>query len=82
MIGIAIIYVAGYLLSLWMMRVEQASEKEVYTKGDRALSVAMSFLSWAMVLIMVVTAWTSKISLSGYWNKPVKENEHSKESQK
>lgn len=82
MIAITIIYITGYFLSLWMMRVEQEAEKETYTKGDRAIIVAMSFLSWVMVVITLITAWTSKISQSGYWNKPVIEHEHSKESQK
>lgn len=73
MVTIIAAYIAGYLLSFAMIRVEHEAEGEVYTKGDRVLAFTLPLLSFVTVLYMLVAAWISKISKTGYWNKPVKE---------
>lgn len=55
-----------------MQRTEMASEKEDYTKGDRLLVFVLSILSFAWVVIMLITAWVKLVGLTGYWNTPVK----------
>lgn len=65
---IAIIWLSGFLLSHWMLKVEHESENDEYTNGDKAWAVLLSLLSLAMVLVMLAKAWAH--SVSGYWNKP------------
>jgi hypothetical protein len=55
-----------------MLRTEQESEREEYTIGMRALNYSLSILSVAMILLILIRAWISKISQTGYWSKPVK----------
>jgi len=80
MIILAVLYVIGCLLSYWMLRVDQESEKEIFTHGARALTIILSLFSFLMVLITLISAWISKIKKSEYWSRPVKPtaeaNEH------
>lgn len=69
---IALIWLAGFLLSFWMLRAEHDAEKETYTNGDRVLSVLLSTLSFLMILFILVKAWAANIGAKGYWSKPVK----------
>lgn len=55
-----------------MLRVEHAAGQELYTKGARVLAVALSLISWGIVLFLIISAWIDKISATGYWNEPVK----------
>jgi len=64
---IAIIWLSGFLLSHWMLKVEHESENDDYTNGDKAWAVLLSLLSLVMVLIMLAKAWA--YSVNGYWNK-------------
>ena len=66
-------YVAGFLLSYSMLKIEHVSEKNVFTKGDVVIGGAMSVLSWVMVFIILVNAWFKQIKITGYWNKPAKD---------
>jgi hypothetical protein len=70
---ISAIWLAGFLLSFWMLRVEHEAESEQYTHGDKVLSVLLSILSFAMVLFILVKAWAGNIGAKGYWSKPVKQ---------
>lgn len=69
-----IIYLAGYLLSFNMQKIEHEAEGKVYTKGDRTLNFILSLLSFVMILIILLSAWIRKIAATGYWNRPVVEN--------
>lgn len=72
MITLAVIYLAGVLISYWMVRVDHASEGEVFTKGDQALTLLTALFSFIAVLFLLVITWVQKIAKSGYWKKPVK----------
>lgn len=65
-------YIAGYLLSFTMLRIEHESEGRVYTRGDRLISHSFSFGSFLTVIIILVITWIKKIGLTGYWSAPVK----------
>lgn len=67
---IAIAWLAGFLLSYWMLKVEHEAEKADYTNGEKTLCVMLSVLSFLMVLYMLVVAWS--VSVKKYWNKPAK----------
>lgn len=69
--GIA--YIVGSILGFWMMRTELEAEGDEYTKGDRVIGSALSFLSWLIVIGLLIRAWYIKIGLTGHWSKPVKE---------
>lgn len=72
LILIIALYLLFCLIAFSMMRTEQESEGEVYTKGDRALAIALSLLSILIVIWMLVLTWIKKISATGYWDRPVK----------
>lgn len=54
-----------------MQRTEIAAEKQPYTFGDRLLIAAMSLLSWAWVLVILITAWVAGIKRTGFWAQPI-----------
>lgn len=66
---IAILWLAGFGLSYWMLKAEHEAEKEEWTNGDKAVQVALSVLSFLMVLILLAKAWA--LSVNKYWNKPM-----------
>jgi len=66
---IALLWLAGFGLSYWMLKAEHEAEKEDWTNGDKAVQVALSVLSFLMVLILLAKAWA--LSVNGYWNKPM-----------
>lgn len=55
-----------------MQRTEIAAEKQPYTTGDRLLSFSFSILSWAWVLVILVSSWVKGIERTGYWSQPIK----------
>lgn len=65
------IYLIGYFLSFVMQRTEIAAEKQPYTFGDRLLICATSLLSFLMVLIILIKAWTDYIKNTGFWAMPI-----------
>lgn len=69
---ISAIWLCGFLLSYWMIKVEHESEKEQFTHGDKVLIVILSMFSVLMILFILVSTWIKKIGKTGYWNKPVK----------
>lgn len=69
---IAITWLAGFLLSRWMLKAEHQAEEQPYTNGDQAMTVMLSLLSFIMVLIILVKAWAGSAGLKKYWAKPVK----------
>lgn len=56
-----------------MLRIEHEADQELYTKGDRALSVFVSLGSLITVLILLIAAWVRSITATGYWGRPVRE---------
>ena len=72
MVILSVVYLIGSFLAFCMLRVEHEAEKKPYTKGTRALTIALSLFSWGMVLFLPVYAWIEKINAKGYWNQPVK----------
>jgi hypothetical protein len=64
-------YIFGYWLAFSMLRVEHAAEKEVYTRGTRLLAIALSLLSFLLVMWLCISAWIEKINKTGYWDEPV-----------
>lgn len=66
---IAILWLAGFGLSYWMLKAEHEAEKEQWTNGDKAVQVALSVLSFLMVLFLLAKAWAFQVN--GYWNKTV-----------
>ncbi len=54
-----------------MQRTEVAAEKTPFTFGIRLLIIATSLLSWAMIIIMLVSTWINYIKNFGYWDEPV-----------
>jgi len=71
---IAIIWLSGFLLSHWMLKVEHESENDDYTNGDKAWAVLLSLLSLVMVLIMLAKAWV-KAKLNEYTQSSSEINE-------
>lgn len=69
----SVVYVIGFVLSFSMLRVEHEAEKKIYTKIDRVLCITFSFLSFLLVLALLVSSWFKKIGSTGYWDKPVKQ---------
>lgn len=67
----ALAYILGCFISYWMLKTEHEAESEVFTKGDKVISILLSVFSWVMILIMMARAWFGKIG-KGYWDKPVK----------
>ena len=68
---IAIIWLAGFLLSFWMLRAEHDAEGNEYTNGDQVICVSLSVLSFGTVLYLLVIAWVKKVGKE-YWSRPVK----------
>ena len=66
------LYLIGYMLCYAMLKVEHVSERNAYTIGDRLLACVLSLLSWLWILFMLIAAWLKKISVTGYWDKPLK----------
>jgi hypothetical protein len=73
---IAIIWLAGFMLCRWMLKVEHEAESATYTNGDQALLVILSILSFAMVLFILVKTWA--VSVKSYWSRPVNNTERVK----
>lgn len=71
-IVLIVIYLFGFLLSYGMQRVEHEAEGETYTKGDRLLCFSLSLLSVVWVIVILISAWVSKVGKTGYWKSPVK----------
>lgn len=69
----SIIYVLGFCLSYIMLLTEVRADKEIYTKGDRLLNITFSLLSFLWVLIILIITWIKRISITGYWSRPVVE---------
>lgn len=67
-----IIYFLGYALAFIMQRTEIAAEQETYTFGTRLLILSLSLLSFVFVFIMLIRSWVKMISLTGYWDNPIK----------
>lgn len=67
------VYLIGCFLSNWMMKIEHECEEAEITKGDVAIALCLSVLSWLAFLIILCKSWVDKINESGYWAKPVKE---------
>lgn len=65
----ALVWLAGFGGSYWMLKVEHEAGKEEYTNGDKALQVLLSVLSFITVLLLLVRAWASQVK--AYWRKPV-----------
>lgn len=72
MLTAIIIYLVGYFLSYKMLSIDHESENKPVTHGSRTLAYILSFLSFLMVIIILVSAWIKNINASGYWNKPIK----------
>jgi membrane protein insertase Oxa1/YidC/SpoIIIJ len=68
-----VVYAAGFLFSYAMLKVEHEAENKSYTKLDRILCITFSFLSFILVIGLLVSAWFKKIATTGYWNRPVKQ---------
>lgn len=66
------IYISGFLLSKWMLIVEQKASGEPRTNGDVVIENILSLLSFVMILIIFFRTWFEKIASTGYWQKPVK----------
>lgn len=73
MITAILIYLIGAFLCYCMQRIEHEAENQTYTKGDRLLNVCLSLFSFLWIIVILVTSWVKKISATGYWNRPVKE---------
>lgn len=66
------VWIVGFLISYWMMKVEIDSEGRPFTFGHSLFRLIYALASWITITIMLVTAWYRLIGISGYWNKPVK----------
>ena len=66
---IALVWLAGFGLSYWMLKAELEAGKEEYTNGDKTLQVLLSLLSFVMVQLILIRAWASQVK--AYWQKPV-----------
>lgn len=69
---ISLVWLAGFGLSYWMLKAEHETETEEWTNGDKAVQVVLSILSFLMVLIILVKAWSAQVD--GYWSKPLKKS--------
>jgi hypothetical protein len=67
---IALAWLAGFLLSHWMLKIEREVESTERTNGDSVMCVILSILSWVIVFFMLVNAW--QLSVKKYWGRPVK----------
>lgn len=67
---IAILWLVGFLLAHWMLKIERAAEGEQQTNGEVVMAVILSILSWVIVLFMLINAWAA--SVKSYWSRPVK----------
>lgn len=67
---ISALWLAGFLLSYWMLHAEHEAEGSELTNGGQVLSVLLSMLSVAMVLFLLIKAWA--LSVKPYWSKPAK----------
>ena len=67
----SIIYVIGFCFSYFMLLTEVHADKEIYTKGDRVLNITFSLLSFLWVLVILIITWVKRISMTGYWSRPV-----------
>lgn len=65
-------WLAGFLLSYLMQRVEISSEGKDYTIGDLALNIVTSILSWVWILVILIVAWVKQVGKTGYWDKQIK----------
>lgn len=68
---LSLFYVIGFFISYSMLKIEQQAEEKTYTKLDRILCITFSFLSFLLVLGLLVSSWFKKIGATGYWDKPV-----------
>ncbi len=66
------IYLIGVLTAFWMLRVDYMSGGMRYTVGIMILNIALSLLSWIMVVVILAVTWIGHIGASGYWNKEMK----------
>lgn len=73
----AFTWLAGFLLSYWMLRAEHIAEDQPFTHGDKTMMVLLSLLSFVMVLYMLVKAWA--VSVKPYWSKPVEDKKQTTE---
>jgi hypothetical protein len=73
MIITGIIYALGFCISYIMLLTELRADKEIYTKGDRILNILLSLLSFFWVLVILIITWVKRISITGYWARPVVE---------
>ena len=71
----AFTYVLGYVLFFLMLRIEQEADGEPYTKGDRAACIFLSLFSWLAILVLLIITWVKRVQMTGYWDRPVKEEE-------
>ncbi len=69
---IAFIWLAGFLLCWWMVKVDHEAEKKEFTNGDQVMCIIISVLSWGMIMFLLVTTWVAKVGAKGYWKRPVK----------
>jgi hypothetical protein len=67
---IALVWFAGFALSSWMLNAEHEAEQAEYTKGDQAICILLSIMSFVMVIYILAKAWAT--SVKSYWKKPVK----------
>ena len=66
------VYLIGFGLAFTMLRIEHEAETASFSNGDKAIGIALSLLSFAMVLYCLIASWVYKIGLTGYWKRPVK----------
>lgn len=69
---VGFIYIIGFLLCSWMLRVDHESEGQPYTFGARLFNYLFSLLSWLMIVLQLISAWYYKIKITGYWNRQIK----------
>lgn len=58
-----------------MLLTELKAEGGDITIGDRALMIVLSLFSWLMVFYNLIMAWIAKITITGYWDKPIKQQQ-------
>lgn len=66
---IVLIWLAGFICSRWMLKVEHKAEGLEVTYGDVVMKELLSIASWAMVLLILVKAWTQQVK--SYWKQQV-----------
>lgn len=83
LIIVILFYLAGYKLAKWMMKTEQDADSEIMSKGDEAMHVLLSLLSWIWILVIVAMTWELRIRKTGYWQRPLNQtNEPGKDPAK